>query len=219
MNGPFHVPAGYYWEDPHELQGCGDAAVFRLTRRYDGASVILHAIRPDEAERIGRQACCDHVPTFRESFITPLLGTVRLSGQHYLLEAVPSCVPLIAAWQTVVQEASTLSSRMLVEAIGQLDRLLRRLSVRGETHGALCAANVVLTTGGTYGLLAARVNVAEGVIWVRRPSRQVDNIWTDPAGSTDSIVPILRELLDPDVCGRDELRSVESEFDSLHLFR
>jgi hypothetical protein len=61
------------------------------------------------------------------------------------------------------------ASSVLLEAVDQVDRLLNRLAVHGLVHGAACAENVILTTTGTYGLLAARFDLGGQDIWVRQP--------------------------------------------------
>ncbi len=198
MIGPFDVPEAFVWQDPRDLQGRGGSPTFRLSRRYDGASVLLHEIPADDAKRIDRIGCYSRIPDYCRPFVTPLLGMVQLSGRSFILEAVPPSVPLIAAWRTVVKETPQLANRMLLEAINQIDGLLRQLSERREPHGAVCADNVILTTHGSYGLLAARLRTAGEDTWIRRPDLPSGAPWNGPPASIESIVPVLRDLLATD---------------------
>jgi hypothetical protein len=195
MNGPFDVPEEFVWQDPCDLQGRGGTAAFRLTRKRDGSCLLLHEVGADCGQRCADRVVCETLPSFGRPFVTPLLGPVQLSGQYFLMEAIPPSVSLPDAWKTVISESPQSASSVLLEAARQIDQLLRYLASHQLCHGAVCAENVILTTGGTYGLLAARLEYGGDSVWIRQP----DSLWNSSHRGRnhmcESVLPILSDIV------------------------
>ena len=167
MKKPFNVPHEFLWEDHCGIRGCCGIAPFHLGRRGKDAAILLHEIPHGVLPNIKDAVFSTPIPDFNNPFVTSFLGTLQLLDRTFLLEPLPKSVPLISAWQTVLQDNPHEAGRMLQQMIVQLDYVLQQFSNQGKEHGAACAANVVLTTHGTYGLLAAHLPTSKGNLLLR----------------------------------------------------
>ena len=167
MTVPFDLPSDHEWEDSGGLRGCGGTAIFRVSRRSDGASVLLHELDLATEARIDGATFTPQVPDFSVPFVSNFLGTTVFSKRSLLVEAIPPSVPLVDAWRTILQHSPSKACGMLRHAIVQFNSLFQQLADQNERHGAVCAANAFLTTQGTYGLLAARLEVGEREVLLR----------------------------------------------------
>ena len=200
MTGPFHIPSEFQWDELNGLQGCGGGTAFRLTQKREEKSVLLHEIHDSILPKIRDAVFASQIPEFTEPFVTNFLGIFEIEGRAYLVESLPPAVPLLATWQTVLQNTPDQAENMLRQLITQLERLLQELADCNERHGAVCAKNVVLTTNQTYGLLAVRLETTNGEeVWLRPPElvsqpSQVDDLFT-PIEFPEIIALVLQDLL------------------------
>lgn len=138
-----------------------------LTRLNDNASILVHELGADQHEVFRGLAPDVPLPDFAQPFITRIYGPVTWFGRHFLLEPVPLCVPLLDTWQSVLQERPHEIPSVLRALTGQVAFAVRCAHKEGQQHGAICIANVILTTAGVYGLLQARIGSCDGLSCVR----------------------------------------------------
>ena len=87
-----------------EVGACGDHGSFRAMRRADRLPVLLHRFRP--ADTI-HDICpaTSAVPDFDLPFVTSITDVVTAAGSVYLVEPLPTAVPVAKAWRAVLIQA------------------------------------------------------------------------------------------------------------------
>jgi len=173
-----------------ELDGCKGAQSFRALRRHDGMPVLLHKFRPAIALTAPGPLLADREPPdFTRPFLTRFTDFFSVAGSAYLVEPLPPCSCLADVWRHVLQKRPHQSVAVMTVLLQQMLSILRQLTCQGKCHGALDLRNVVLAPTGCFGLLAARVECATGLLWLRRPPQN------PPRSDAHCLVDILGALL------------------------
>lgn len=156
-------------EGAAELGECDGARSFRAVRRCDGRPVLLHKFRPAAPlTALGRLVNATEIPDFRRPFVTRFTDLFAVAGSAYLVEPLPPCSGLGDVWRHVLQKRPHQSLTVMAVLIRQMISITRRLLDQGRCHGALELRHIVLAPAGCFGVLAARVECEEGVLWLRR---------------------------------------------------
>lgn len=176
-----------------EFGECGGAQSFRAVRRRDGRPVLLHKFRPAAPlTALGRIVEDTEPPDFRRPFVTRFTDLFAVAGSAYLVEPLPPCSGLGDVWRHVLQKRPHQTVTVMAVLLRQMISILRQLLDQGRRHGAIDLRNVVLAPAGCFGVLAARVECEEGVLWLRRrPERP-------PRSDFLSLIEILGSLLELD---------------------
>jgi hypothetical protein len=180
------------------VRGIGAERMLRLTRKTDGASVLLHQVEPRLREALAGMDFRQQPVDFARPFVTNIAGILQYENAFYLVEPLPPCVPLLAVWTEVLRCAPQQSFAVAQMIIRQLWEALDKLHASGQQHHAVCAENVVLTTMRSYGLLTEGVQTPTGWVWFRHANgtsdvQEVDDSAT-PTVASDSLAPITRAL-------------------------
>lgn len=193
MNPASSFASEFRVEGADGVRGLGSGIPLRLTRPRDHASVLLHEIGQELAWRLVSASFPHGLPDFSRPFVTRFVGVLRHGGQHYLVEPLPAAVPLLAVWSSV-QRTAPGRSGFFLRALGrQLMQLLSCPETPGHVFADVCAANVVLTIRGVYGLLQAGISTQAD--WIAlRPAPQSQRPEASPA---DLVQGIIRELAHP----------------------
>jgi hypothetical protein len=186
-------------EDAAGVRGVGEAGSCRLTRRADGATVLLHKLTPAAAVALSGATFDSQLADFNRPFLTKFAGLLADHGSVFLVEPLPPAVPLRSVWAEVLRTKPQWAAAALGQLVGQLQEVLAPLRAVGRGHGAVCVDNVVLTTVGVYGLLQARLQTPAGQVWLRPAPSPPENraaLGTTPTpDEPESIRPVVAELI------------------------
>jgi hypothetical protein len=142
-------------QGPCDVRPCGNKPGFRAVRRTDGRPVILHYFRPkDPLEHLAPNLDDHNVEDFSRPFMTHFIGWFCTGGSGWLVESLPSCVPLEDLWMHILWEIpgnAPAVARMLAEQLQWIEKI--RLEYQSETPIVL--ENIILGPCGAYGLLAS----------------------------------------------------------------
>ena len=155
------------FSDAAGIRGVRACHTARLTRRSDGASILLHAIDPAVEPRLTATAFDSEAPDFRRPFVTRITWIAENHGMLFLAEPLPPAIPLLDVWGQVLQNTPEQAVQVVRELTRQLGQALEPLHAARQTHGAVGVENIVLTTSGIYGLLVARLATPDDWLWLR----------------------------------------------------
>jgi hypothetical protein len=199
MCNPFHRINGLELQNASGVRGVAGGQPVRLTRTLDGASMLLHEIGPDVFHLLAQAEFEATLPDFNAPFVTSFSGILSYQGKRYLVEPIPSAVPLLAVWRQVLRNDSANVSSMLTACARQLQQAINCLHSHGQGHGALCAENIALTTSGFYGILRAGVLTPRAWLCLRPATDSGDSAFNcrtiNPNPANDSVEQVLHELI------------------------
>ncbi len=198
MKTGFESNLDYEVEEEFNVRGIGAERMLRLTRKTDGASVLLHQVGPHLREALAGMDFRRQPVDFTRPFVTNITGILQCENEFYLVEPLPPCVPLLTVWTEVLRCAPQQAFAVAQVIIRQLREALDKLHASGQQYHAVCAENVVLTTRRSYGLLTDGLQTPSGWVWFRR-ANGTSEVWEIDASATptmpsDSLTPITRAL-------------------------
>lgn len=199
MNIPTPTTPGLRFDDADGVRGIDGGQPVRITRSRDGASMLLHELTEQALQRLQGAVFEPGCPDFSRPFVTRFAGFLEHEGHTYIAEPLPTAVPLRMVWAEVLQCRPGAFLQVLAALRGQLRLIVDGLHAAGQFHGALCVANVVLTTAGIYGLLRAGVQTPRGCVCLR-PVPQDGCYAASPqfsvrGGGTESAEAVVSELI------------------------
>jgi hypothetical protein len=193
------IPAGpklrdFDLESAAELGRCTGAQSFRAVRRSDGTPVLLHKFRPASSLLdLGPVIKDMEPPDFAKPFVTRFTGVFGVAGSAWLIEPLPACVGLADVWRAVLLTRPQDAFSVAAVLLRHLFTLVHGLGVGGRLHGALILDNIVLSAGGSFGMLTASAPCTRGRLWLRKEERE------PVRDDFHALAGVLRALLDIEV--------------------
>jgi hypothetical protein len=174
-----------------KLGRCTGAQSFEAIRCDDNLPVLLHKFRPADSLLELDPAIEDaSPPDFTKPFITRFTSVFAAAGSAYLVEPLPASLSLPEIWRYVLLNRPRQAGTVVGILARHLLVLVRELIAAGRFDGVLDVENIVLTSGGRFGVLTASVRCAQGRLWLRRDLQE------PAAGDLSSAAAVLRSLLD-----------------------